>query len=170
MERFIKDSGFPENLLKLKYSFHALERLKLRTTGQLIVAPKYLRLSPENTIDVKEKNGKVIEATVFIEYKKNILMFLPIVVSCSLVKTIYFKHVKKKQIRKREKRRLEEFPLTPKECFKKEEPSQECRTETTRKDGLGENVDNVSRDMGRQKTCRWKSILRTLRRMVGLHP
>lgn len=163
-----KSYRFPPDLIQLRYSAHAKKRLKERTTGQLIVAPKYLRLTTENTIDIQDKNGRVIQATAFIQYKRNILMFLPIVVSLGIVKTVYFKNVKKKQVRKREKHKIEKYPLAPKDCFKKAEQAQECGAEATGERGFGEDVENVSGNMGRKKTNRWKSIFRAFRRMAGL--
>ena len=161
-----KSYRFPSHLIQLRYSKHATERLQERTTGQLIVAPKYLRLTPENTIDIQDKNGRVTQATAFIQYKRNILMFLPIIVSSGIVKTVYFKNVKKKQVRKREKHRIKKYIPTSEDFLKKEQ-REDYHAEEARKRELRENVGNVSRNMGREKKG-WKSLFRTIRRMVGL--
>ena len=162
-----KSYRFPSHLIQLRYSKHATERLQERTTGQLIVAPKYLRLTPENTIDIQDKNGRVTQATAFIQYKRNILMFLPIIVSSGIVKTVYFKNVKKKQVRKREKHRIKKYIPTSEDLIK-EKQREDYRAEEARKRGLRKNVEDVFGDMGREKTTRWQSLLRIIRRMVGL--
>ncbi len=150
-----KSYRFPPDLIQLRYSKHATERLRERTTGQLIVAPKYLRLTPENTIDIQDKNGRVTQATAFIQYKRNILMFLPIVVSSGIVKTVYFKNVKKKQVRKREKHRIKKYIPTSEDLIK-EKQREEYRAEEARKRGLRENVEFIQPNLGR--IARYKAM------------
>jgi len=66
MEKCI--AKFPDELIKLHYSKHAMSRLQERTTGSLILAPQYIRLNWDNTIERKIKNGRVIGATAVINY------------------------------------------------------------------------------------------------------
>lgn len=160
----INTSKFPKDLVKLKYSLHATERLKERTTGSLILAPQYIRLTKENTIDVKLKKGRVHEATAVIDYKYNVKMYLPIIVTEGLVKTVYFKHVKKKWKPKEDGNIKQEF--NPKKGYEEIEQavsSENIRTERGGEEGIRKNVEYVFGDMGRKKKSRWQSIFRTIR-------
>lgn len=150
--RYIK--GFPDDLIELTYSNHAKERLIERTTGSLILAPQFIRLTQNNTKEVVKRKGRVVKATVFINYKKGTKMCLPTLIPSGIVKTVYFE---KDAIKKRNNM-LKEYPLTPKEVFPKEDKqTEEYRTEVTEIGRLREDASNVSGDMGREKN-KWEEL------------
>jgi len=91
---------FPDRLIKLTYSIHAQKRLRERTTGSLILAPQFVRLTWDNTIERRIKNNRVVEATMVLKYKHNVNMYLPIVINSGVVKTIFFRDVKKNTTKK----------------------------------------------------------------------
>ena len=145
----------PKGSIKLSYSEHAMERLKERTTGSLILAPQYIRFTKENTTDIKMQNGKIKEATIFLKYKKGVLMFLPIIVGSGIVKTVFFRYVKKDTPKERTK-------LIKKESFKENIPTEILGTEIPGEGSSGENVVYVFRDLGGKKN--WgKELFRALR-------
>lgn len=155
-ESLTKHLKFPDRLIKLSYSKHATSRLVERTTGSLILAPHYIRLTKDNTTEIKSKGNRVIGATVFLEYKRGVYMYLPLVVHNGLVKTVYFKNVKKNTFK--ERNRVKENPILPKEAFLPENTGGENQ-------GAGrfaEDVVHVSRDMGRKEDWREK-LLRIIR-------
>lgn len=153
---------FPDKLIKLNYSQHSKERLIERTTGSLILAPQYIRLNWNNTIEKKIKNGRVVAATAVIKYKHNINMYLPIDIRSGTVKTIFFRNVKKKSIKKNNK--IKEYPLIPKECFKIEEniQTQDTKTERSGERGIREDVAYVSKDLGRKENW-WQKLFRNIK-------
>ena len=155
----IQEYKLPRGPIKLSYSSHAMERLKERTTGNLILAPQYIRFTKGNTLDVKIQNGKVKEATIFLEYKKGVLMFLPIIVGSGIVKTVFFKNVKKKSFKKIG---VPEEIKPLKENFEAEISG----TEGSGKEGPRENVVYVFGNMARKKN-RWQELFRALRRIFG---
>ena len=154
----IQGFKLPKGLIKLIYSPHAKERLKERTTGNLILAPQYIRFTEDNTVDIKTQNGKVKEATIYLEYKKGIFMFLPIIVGSGTVKTVFFKNVKKDSIKKNFD--LKERYENSKEILK----IKEFGREESGEEGVRENVVHVSGDLG-GKESRWKKLLRIIRRL-----
>ena len=139
----------PDRLIKLEYSEHARERLIERTTGSLILAPQYIRLTEKNTIDVIEKKGRIVQATAHIEYKKGVEMYLPIILSSGIVKTVYFRNVKKKSAQKRIETTC---PVCP----------EDTGTETGGDTGITQNVGDVPRNLGRKEN-RWTKLLRVIR-------
>lgn len=154
-EKAIQEYDF----LRLRYTNHATERLKERTTGQLIVAPTIIKLNKDNVVSFSYVEDEAT-AVVKISYKKDVDMFLCISIKTpkfAIVKTVYFKDVKKNSSKKR------------KNWVKKDEISekveQSLHTECTK---CPENVEDVSGDMGGEKTSRWKKLLRAIRRMVGM--
>lgn len=153
---------FPKNLIKLTYSKHAQERLVERTTGALILAPKLIRLTSSNTKDIIVKNGRVVHATVFIPYKRKIWMFLPIYVPSGLVKTVYF-DAKENTIKKRNKPTKEITFKERTEILREIQCTEEILQAKTESGGLGENVGNVSTDMGGKKASRWEKLLGIIR-------
>ena len=147
----------PKGPIKLSYSSHAMDRLKERTTGSLILAPQYIRFTKGNTTDIKIQNGKVKEATIFLEYKKGILMFLPIIVGSGIVKTVFFKYVKKKSFKK--------IGISQKdEPLEKVFEAEISGTEGSREEGPRENVVYVFGNMGGKKS-RWQELFRAIRRL-----
>ena len=141
----------PDRLVKLEYSEHARERLIERTTGTLILAPQYIRFTKDNTIDIIVRNNRIIQATIHIEYKKGVEMYLPIMVSTGIVKTVYFKNVKKNSTKARK---------TSEVSVKTEDTS----TERTGSPGITQHVEDISRDMGRKEN-RWEKLFRNLRKV-----
>ena len=157
---------FPDRLIKLCYSNHAKSRLIERTTGSLILCPQYIRPTWENTIERKVKNGRVIGATVVLDYKKGVKMYLLIIFNSGIVKTVFFRNVEKKNRIKKDIYFKKEYPLTPKECFFKEEIcSENSGTETAREERIGENVGYVSGNMGRKENW-WAKLFRVIRRIT----
>lgn len=158
---------FPKDLIKLTYSKHAQERLVERTTGALILAPKLIRLTSSNTKDVIVKNGRVVHATVFIPYKRKIWMFLPIYVPSGLVKTVYF-DAKENTTKKRN---MSVEKISPQEELRTLKKANEVLKEInqieggdfTELSGNRENVEDVSTNMGGEKTFRWEKLLGIIR-------
>ncbi len=154
-EKTIQEYDF----LRLRYTNHATERLKERTTGQLIVAPTIIKLNKDNVVSFSYVEDEAT-AVVKIFYKKDIDMFLCISIKTpkfAIVKTVYFKNVKKNSSKKR------------KNWIKTEQISEKIEMEQTLLCGeCTEDVANVPRDMGGEKISRWKKLLRAIRRMVGL--
>lgn len=150
-----KEYKFPEDILKLKYSRHAKDRLVERTTGSLILAPKYVRMTKDNTIDISvDSNGVVIKGTVAINYKKGVKMYLPIALDDNLVKTVYFKNEKKYKISKRKR----PFKEKVKECIEEAPPISETRNR--------DNVEDVPRHMGGKEASGWEELFRIVRRIL----
>jgi len=86
------------DLITLLYSQHAKKRLWERS-GELIVAPTILRVTDTNIYSGEWNGKKLTEACVRIEYKKSQWMFLVIILSSGLVKSLWIND-KKRVIRK----------------------------------------------------------------------
>lgn len=135
---------FPDKLIKLNYSQHSKERLIERTTGSLILAPQYIRLNWDNTIERKIKNGRVVAATAVINYKHNINMYLPIDIRSGTVKTIFFRNVKKKKPIKKELLPKKDWRIESAfKAFEKDVFSKNTGTEGSGERGFRENVEFI---------------------------
>ena len=146
------NKGFPDDLVALTYSLHSKQRLIERTTGSLILAPQYIRLTQNNTKDVVKRNGKVVKATVYINYKKGIRMCLPVLIPSGIVKTVYFE---KDSTKKRN------YSVKKHELPKETEQTKESTTEITGEGGLRENVEFIQPTMG-GKESKWNKLFRAL--------
>ena len=163
-----KDYNFPNKLIPLVYSPHAKKRLVERTSGSLILAPQYIRLTKNNTIDVKLKKGKIYEATAIIDYKHNVKMYLPLMVYSGIVKTIYFKNVKKKWNSQKELPIKNKIKITEQICCS-EEISENKNTgrEIEKSEGIRENVEYVQGNLRRKKISRWQSVFSAIRNIYS---
>jgi len=156
---------FPDRLIKLNYSLHAKERLQERTTGSLILAPQYIRLNWDNTIERKIKNGRIVAATAVINYKHNINMYLPIDIRSGTVKTIFFRNVKKRKPIKKELLPKKDWRIESAfKAFEKDVFSKNTGTEGSGERGFRENVAYVSENMERKENW-WQKLFRNIRRI-----
>jgi len=154
----------PDKLIKLTYSKHSKSRLVERTTGSLILAPQYVRLTKDNTIDWVVKNGRIKEATIILAYKRGVNMCLPIVINSGIVKTVFFKNAKKRKFIKKEFFSKEDSRAKANREFEENIQTQDTRTETSGERGFRENVDVISIDMGKKENW-WQKLFRNIRRI-----
>lgn len=98
---------YRKDLIPLKYSQHAQERLEERVEGELIVAPTMVRISNNNIYGGVKKGKRLVEVVVRLDYKKDKWMFLAIVVAHGIVKTVWINDKRKRTNRKAEEVRDE---------------------------------------------------------------
>ena len=91
---------YRRDLISLRYSDHAKERLVERTTGNIIVAPSVLRVSESNIYTGLAKGNVLKEVTIRLDYKNDKWMFLVILLKHGIVKTIWIDDKKKAKAKK----------------------------------------------------------------------
>lgn len=157
--------GLPDRYIKLQYSPHALERLKDRTTGSLIQAPQLIKLTPQNSFDPVYRGKRLRQVTVRIE-NKGIYMFLPIVIDIGMVKTVYFKNVKKKSFKAYSKSKARVKHSQENYAFKEDwsQFREDRGTKDRGQERIREDVADVPRDMGRKESW-WKGLFRAFGRI-----
>jgi len=154
-----KHVDYPD-IMELKYTKHANERLRERTTGELILAPKWLRITRDNIYIGKLKGHRLTDVVVRIKYKEGVWMFLAIDPIDKVVKTIYFRNAEKNTFKERDER-IEQIQENIEEACKN------YGTETTGQGRLREDVGDVPGDMGREESW-WKKLFRAIRKMVRI--
>lgn len=137
-------------IVNLRYSDHAKSRLVERTTGKLIVAPTWVKLSEKNIVEVRPAIGRIKSVMVKLDYKPGIYMYLAIALVPGVVKTVYFEEdaIKKRKRLKKERRFKAKYELKQK-CEEIKEALQEPRTEIRREEGIREDVGSIQPIMER---------------------
>jgi hypothetical protein len=136
-------------IVNLRYSDHAKSRLVERTTGKLIVAPTWVKLSEKNIVEVRPAEGRIKSVMVKLDYKPGIYMYLAIALVPGVVKTVYFEEDPiKKRKRLKKDRRFKANELKQK-CEEIKEALQEPRTEIRREEGIREDVGSIQPIMER---------------------
>jgi hypothetical protein len=87
-----KKMKFRNGFIKLKYGYHAEQRLDERLSGSLLVKPSIVNITEKNIYSgMSDDNENLKEVVVRIEYKKADWCFMAIILKTGFVKTVYFK-------------------------------------------------------------------------------
>jgi hypothetical protein len=97
---------YRKDFFAVDYSKHALDRIYERLNGNLILYPKYIRITTDNIVKGLSGDEKYLfKIVVKLEWKRGEDIYMVILPAVQLVKTVYFKrqkYVKKDTIKERD--------------------------------------------------------------------
>ena len=81
------------DFFELDYSKHALDRIKERMNGSLLVYPRSIRITEQNIVKgLLSEDGKYLfKVIIRLEFKRDLDIYLVIIPAIPLCKTVYFK-------------------------------------------------------------------------------
>jgi len=84
---------YRKDLFEVDYSKHAMDRIKQRLNGSLLIYPKQIRITEQNIVKgLLGKDGKYLfKVVIKLEFKRGTDIYLVILPSIQLCKTVYFK-------------------------------------------------------------------------------
>ena len=87
-----KKYQYRKDYFQLDYSKHALDRIRERTNGGLLLYPRNIRITEQNIVKglIQEGRNYLFKVVIKLEFKKDTDIYLVIIPAIPLCQTVYF--------------------------------------------------------------------------------